>query len=154
MFLITEKKRGRKALFFCERMLVMANYYSTCRTNYFRVKDMKKFESFLSECCFEDFELCKEKNGTVCILCSNSWPSCRKPDYEDMDFFEEIKAYLKAGEVAVFMEVGSEKHRYLQGVALAVIADKPVISVSIDDIYSKASKEFGVKVNRISEAIY
>lgn len=44
----------------------MANYYETARTNYFRVKDMAKFEEFINS--ISGTETYKDEEGRVCVL--------------------------------------------------------------------------------------
>ena len=130
----------------------MANYYSTCRTNYFKVLDLKKFKEWLNEWYWEGFELCEEENGTMCILCDQGWPNCKRPDYSDADFVGEFKSHLPEKEVVVLMEAGAEKHRYLCGVAVAFMKGRKEVYVDVNDIYEKAKKRFGVK--EISSANY
>lgn len=131
----------------------MANYYSTCRTNYFHVNDMEKFEAWLNDLAWEGFELCKEKDGTVCILCDNGWPQYKGEDYdEEIDFVQEIKKFLPEKEVVVFVEAGAEKHRYVVGRAVAVMKGRKPVVIDIWDIYNVAKKRFGVE--KISEAAY
>jgi len=56
------------------------------------------------------------------------------------------------GQVAVFVEAGAEKHRYVCGRAMAVIKNGKDVIVDIDDIYKKAGKRF--KTDEISKAVY
>jgi transcriptional antiterminator Rof (Rho-off) len=59
-------------------------------------------------------------------------------DYEEFDFALLLAAHLADGEVAVAMEAGAEKLRYVNGFAFAVNAAGDVRSVSLDDIYALA----------------
>ncbi len=51
-----------------------------------------------------------------------------------------LAAYLKDDEVAVLMEVGSEKLRYLCGFATAVNSKGETVSISLEHIYELARK--------------
>ena len=130
----------------------MANYYSTCRTNYFKVKDFEEFKNWTHTIAFEGLEICEGDNGTICLLCDNGWPLCKLPDYEEFDFLTEFKQHLVEKEVVVLMEAGAEKHRYIQGMAMAVMKGRRPITIDISDIYDKAKKRFGV--DQISVAEY
>jgi hypothetical protein len=44
------------------------------------------------------------------------------------------------------MEVGTEKYRYLNGIAFAVNNKKEVIRISLDDIYEKAKETLGSQI--------
>lgn len=129
----------------------MANYYSTCRTNYFKVKDLEEFRKWAGTLTWEGFEICEGKNGTICILCDNGWPNCKLPDYESFDFLSEFKQHLPDNEVVIFVEAGNERHRYVNGIAIAIMKGRKPISVDINDIYDKAKKRFGVKEISLAE---
>lgn len=52
---------------------------------------------------------------------------------------ELVSRHLIAGDVAVFMEAGAEKFRYVGGAAVAVNSHGETVSVNLDDIYDKAA---------------
>ena len=52
------------------------------------------------------------------------------------------------------MEVGSERYRYVTGQAIAARWDGRVVHLSLNDIYEKAAREFGVDVKSITPAEY
>lgn len=131
----------------------MANYESTCRTNYFKVKDIQKFREWFNSLCGEGMELCDDHDGEFCILCDNGWPNFKGDDYDnDIDFVDELRKHLQKGQVAVLMEAGHEKHRYCTGRAIAITPGRKWIAVDINDIYQIAKKRFGIK--DISDAEY
>lgn len=66
-------------------------------------------------------------------------------DWEEIDIADELADHLESGSVAVLMEAGSEKHRYVCGYATAVNSNGTVVSLSLVDIYEKARKVFGKK---------
>jgi len=124
----------------------MANYYATARSNYFKVKDTKKFEKFCNKVGVEMVT----QNDLVGFICSRSengsLPSAiyNDGDWEDIDLCDMIASHLCRGQVAVMMEVGAVKHRYVNGYAVAVNWKGEVKEVSLDMIYDLA-KKLGVK---------
>ena len=127
----------------------MANYNATARSNWFKVKptfdawvesipdiDVQIRDGFVAifgaDCdtrCFPSQRLVEDKTGDV--------------DYEDIYLAEELAPHLEDGEIAVLMEAGAEKQRYIGGWAIAVHSDGRVVSINLNDIYGLAEKEFG-----------
>ncbi len=71
----------------------------------------------------------------------------RVPEQElgiEVSFTDFIKHHLADGEVAIYMEIGYEKMRYLVGVAIAVHSDGRAIYSNLSDIYEEAQKQFGL----------
>lgn len=72
--------------------------------------------------------------------------SCAQPQkahtdttaYAD-DISQLVSRHLVDGDVAVFMEAGAEKQRYVGGSAVAVNNRGDVVSLCLDDIYDKAA---------------
>lgn len=121
----------------------MANWHGTARSNYFHVKDDEAFEAWansLSLDCFQDDE------GRYAIA-AQGWPTSNYDDEEDEEYevflTMDLSTHLREGEVAVLMEVGNEKLRYLTGTAVAVNHKGEQVSVSLDSIYEKAALAFG-----------
>ena len=126
----------------------MANYYSWGRSNYFQVKDAAAFEAW-----------CKRWDGALEVirggdsgelhgLFFETIPGFRwaqegeadllsgyAEDWAEADFVAELADHLADGWVAVLMEVGHEKRRYLMGFATAVNSSKESITVDIWSIY-------------------
>ena len=61
----------------------------------------------------------------------------RDGDHE-IDFYAELAKHLQNGWVAIVMEVGAEKLRYVTGYAVAVNHNGKCCDVSIDRIYQLA----------------
>ena len=59
-------------------------------------------------------------------------------DLDFDDFLQELAKHLVDGWVAVMVEVGAEKLRYVTGYACAVNSKGKIKTVSIDEIYKKA----------------
>ncbi len=127
----------------------MANWYGTARSNYFKVKDADAFKAWvdsLSDC------VLIERNGLYGFYSecpdSGGFPSQRyddeTEDYVDIDMVGELSAHLVEGEVAILMEAGAEKVRYISGWSLAVAWDARTLGVNLADIYEKVKAEFGV----------
>jgi hypothetical protein len=64
----------------------------------------------------------------------------------ELDWIEILANHLADDHVAVLMEVGTEKYRYLNGIAFAVNNKKEVIRISLDDIYEKAKETLGSQI--------
>jgi hypothetical protein len=135
----------------------MANWYGSSRSNYFCVKDCEAFcqwaESrglgvFRSESNPGHFAIHSGDND------SGSWPSYDLETDSEMDLTTELAQHLPKGQIAVLMEIGAEKLRYLTGVAIAVNYKGRVAVVSLDDIYRKAAHTFRIQENEITQAAY
>jgi len=135
----------------------MANYYSTTRTNYFQVKNIKKFEDELYKFS-ENLEIHTNEKG-VCILdhLGEGFPSNyyneENEDYLDIEWGDFFSKHLEKNYVAVIVESGAEKLRYVIGYASAYTWDGRSTHISLDDIYKKAIENFGSNI-KITEAIY
>jgi len=129
----------------------MADYLASMRSNYFKVKDGGKFRAFCGKYGLEVIEEKSEDNANITLfgfLCDGPIPTGytnAKGDYVEADFTRALSRHLVEGEVAVLMEVGQEKMRYLIGFACAVNWRGKLISVSLNEIYAKARKLFGVE---------
>jgi hypothetical protein len=127
----------------------MANYYSTARTNYFRVKDVDAFNAWAKE--YEDNYRVEvvDKEDTFAILfdSESGVPTSREVDgdYDDIDFMDELSKHLADDEVAILHQAGAEKLRYINGYAIAVNNKGERRTISLDDIYTFA-KELGKNV--------
>ena len=66
----------------------------------------------------------------------------------EIDFLKELSTHLVEGEVAVVMETGAEKLRYLIGYAAAVNHKGETVDVALTDIYRKARETFGKEPTR------
>lgn len=127
----------------------MANYYSSARTNYFRVKDVDAFNAWAKE--YEDNYRVEvvDKEDTFSILFDNESgvPTSREVDgsYDEIDFMDELSKHLADDEVAILHQAGAEKLRYINGYAIAVNNKSERRTISLDDIYIFA-KELGKNV--------
>ena len=132
----------------------MANYYETCRTNYFRVKDVGAFKAWMDTVPGCTLYEGPEKNGMFCVLFDEEgYPNVRyneenggKADadpYEEFDFMEELAPHLADGSIAVVVASGAEKMRYVCGWASAVNNTGKQVYININSIYDLAKKELG-----------
>jgi hypothetical protein len=131
----------------------MAEFNSSTRTNYFRVKNAEAFTSFIA--LFDGLDT-RERDGKFVIYGECDWPTHLPAeddeDPQEIDFSGEVASHLVAGEIAVFMEVGSEKLSFLGGWAEAVRSDGEAVSISLDEIYARAAEAFSVPAGSISRA--
>ncbi len=132
----------------------MADWYGSARSNYFRVKDVERFRELCSRWNITFIRKTENVNGVetehpdlVGFLCegdSGGLPGYRyekgegedapEKEYEFEDFLHELSGLLAEGEVAVMVEAGAEKLRYVTGYALAVNSKGETESVSLDCI--------------------
>lgn len=134
----------------------MANYMSSCRSNYFKIGRPLEFMEWIGQ--FPDVVF-EERRGPDSpqdmygmVYVDNpdgaGWP-CWRFDEDDneieVDFFQDFAEFLAPDEVAVFMEVGAEKLRYLYGVAIAVHSNGETISVSLTDIMDKCFDQWAIQ---------
>jgi hypothetical protein len=140
----------------------MANYYGNARSNYFHVKDEEAFLAAMEK--LPDIEIHRSNNdeGAFCILGCNAdgagwtqwmWDEEIEDDVE-VDLPGVVSEHLVDGEVAIFMETGSEKLRYLVGWAEAINSEGERESISIDGIYELAGRLTEKHPNEISRAEY
>ena len=129
----------------------MADWWGFSRSNYFRVKDRKLFMTWAKE--IDDLEILLAKDGVVAITGQfyGGWPHVRGDDDEDFDLVAELAQHLADGEIAVLVEAGAEKLRYITGDAIAVNSQGERVALSLEHIYELAEKAFG---RRPSEAAY
>ena len=136
----------------------MANWYGTARSNYFRVKDKDAFLKwadgrrlgvFKNEGSADLFAIYGGENTD-----DGSWPSYDVEGDKEIDLVAELAQHLPKGQIAVLMEIGAEKLRYLTGVAIAVNHNGRVVQLTLSDIYRKASRTFRVAKREITQATY
>lgn len=129
----------------------MANYYGVARSNYFLVKDPEAFVNEMSKYPVE--VIAKEVDGVVLHGFidrdedggANIWAHFSEDedgdfdDYEDIEWEEVFKRHLADDWVAIIMETGAEKHRYLSGFAGAYNNKGETKVITLGDIYALAT---------------
>jgi hypothetical protein len=136
----------------------MANYYATTRSNYFRVKDAFAFEAWCRTRSIEFWTKPFEGKGDCYAIAANpgersGWPTYDNDRDADIDVTDELPAHLDPRDVAILIEIGSEKLRYLIGFATAVHSYGRTIRVDLDEIYARAAEAFGSGLT-ITDATY
>jgi len=141
----------------------MADYKGMFRTNYFKVKNLKKFTGELedwkgSSCDGEPIHI-DDGNGKMCL-----YGYCTIPDKrlsrekggplvidDNADFAEFIQEHLD-NDVAIIQEIGYEKLRYFVGISVIVSPDK----IETIDIHAadKIIKKMGFDPREVSGASY
>jgi hypothetical protein len=122
----------------------MANYVAAARSNRFAVRDREAFLAWVGTIpgLYAESEGCRDGAERFVLLADeDGWPTHRLPACgddceEEFDLFAELSERLAEGEVAVLVESGHEKLRYVGGYAAAVVHRGEKLSVSLDDIYS------------------
>lgn len=124
----------------------MANYEPWARSNYFAVKDRAAFAAFCDRWHLQVLEKPRREEPTtteVGFLCDEEqgFPSYLEDvtgvDH-DVDFMSELAMQLADGAVAIVMEIGHERWRYLVGYAVAVNAQGQKVGINLDEIYDRA----------------
>jgi len=83
-----------------------------------------------------------------------SWPSYDVEGDTEIDLVTELAQHLPKGQIAVLLEIGAEKLRYLTGMAIAVNHEGRVVELTLSDIYRKATRAFRVAESEITQATY
>jgi hypothetical protein len=138
----------------------MANWAGSARTNYFKVKDPEAFKAEMAKYELEvwpsepDSSGCDPREGSFALGSHDEWggwPSSVWDEAADedveIDLTTLVSKHLAVGEVAIFMEIGAEKLRYLTGQAIAINAKGEHRTVNLDDIYRLAA-ELGPNVTQ------
>lgn len=135
----------------------MANYYANARSNYFAVKDVEAFKAAMPS----EIGVWTDNQGLARVAIfaegadGNGWQSHEYADDlsdegVEIDLPALIAPHLLDGEVAILMEVGNEKLRYLIGHAVAVNSKGKTTEIDLSMIYELAEKQLGAArpVNR------
>jgi hypothetical protein len=106
----------------------MANYYGKARSNYFAVTDEQAFREDIAKCNVHLLERTTEDGQTLFGVMDSdddemdtcmAWSADDDTDETEMTWGEFFQKHLADGWVAILMEIGSEKHRFLVGYATA-----------------------------------
>ena len=133
----------------------MANYIGQGRSNYFVVKDADAFRAEFEQYGVEIIERAVDGETLYGFMDNDgdggglSWSRYNEEteDFEDIDYLDAVSKHLAEGEVCIIIESGSEKYRYLNGVAYAVNSKGERKVVSLTDIYEQA-KELGSNITQ------
>ena len=136
----------------------MANWYGSARSNHFKVKDTGAFLQWAER---RRLGVFKTERGSDILAIhpddstdSGGWPSYDPDTDNEFDLVSELSEHLAPGQVAILLEVGAEKLRYLTGQAIAVNPKGRVVGISLGDIYRKAARAFRVAESEIIRAEY
>jgi len=126
------------------------------RSNYFCVKDEAAFRSWAENLDLVVFTNDRGRFGFYSNTDDGGFPTERITEggEEELDLVCELGMHLADGEIAVLMEVGHEKARYVSGFAVALNNAGKRVEFSLSDIYQKAAETFHVNVNSVPEATY
>lgn len=125
----------------------MANFYGTARSNYFEVKNDEAFEAAMAR--LPDITVINQ-GDLVGVMVDNSDSGCFPSwmydadgeigmDEEEIDIVALVAEHLVDSEVAIFMEAGAEKHRYVSGWAEAINSKGERKTISLNNIYDLAA---------------
>ena len=145
----------------------MANYYGVGRTNYFAVKDAKAFEAEMADYPVEVITRKDEDGKKVLygLMDANEdgggwvWSHYRTLTDEDgneewadfeIDWTDVFARHLVDGWVAILVETGAEKYRYVSGYALAVNSKGETREINLSRDIDKLAQELGENVTDAS----
>jgi hypothetical protein len=136
----------------------MANYVAATRSNYFRVKDTAAFEAWCNKRDLDFWTKAVDEMGDCYPISADTgdcagWPCYDSGTRDEFAITDELATQLDPRDVAILVEIGSEKQRYLAGYATAVHPDGRTVSVSLTDIHERATQAFGPTLG-ITEAAY
>jgi hypothetical protein len=108
----------------------VANYYGQARSNYFAVKDEQAFRADIEKCDVHLLTHTTEDGQTLFGVMDSegsdspmdtwfAWSADDETDEPEMTWSEFFQKHLADGWVAILVEIGSEKYRFLNGVATA-----------------------------------
>ena len=124
----------------------MANYYGVTRTNYFAVKNEEEFRKDLANLPVELIEAKEEGKKVFGFLDADSngggdidtiWNE-ETEESEEVDWQAFFQKHLADDWVAIIVSSGAEKHRYINGYAVAYNNKGESRSVGVEDIYKLA----------------
>ena len=132
----------------------MANYYASSRTNYFLVKDVEAFTNeveslsqltiitkVIDEVTFVGLLSEDEDGGFPWSLIDD------QGDTGEIEWGDLFAKHLQDDSVAILIEAGAEKLRYISGYAVAYNNKKETRVIDLSDIY-KLAEEIGKDVPR------
>ena len=124
----------------------MANYYASARTNYFRVKDEPTFTEWAENRGVNIIRDAEQRFGLLPNDDNNgSFPNHDLDNEEEIDFMAELSEHLADGSVAIMMEAGTEKLRYINGYAEAINNKGDRVVLDLSNIYELA-KTLGTEI--------
>ena len=135
----------------------MANYTASARSNYFRVKDEDAFQREMDG--VPNIKCHRDKDGRFMIheTMGEGWPGFRYDEETDeeveIDVAEIVYPHLADGEVAILMESGHEKLRYVTGYAVAINQRGERRSLNLSDIYEQARRWARTSLPRNTEEV-
>ena len=128
----------------------MADYTGSARSNYFRLRDdaaRAELETFIRTHELDITIITSEQDDSRIALLDASgrgWDTSyfddQADDYIDFTIWDVVGPLLADECVAVFIEVGAEKLRYLSGIAVAVNNKGQTRQVLTGDIYELAGQ--------------
>lgn len=126
----------------------MANYEAYVRSNYFRVKNEAAFrqwaEGLRLDVPVDEKMPDGEQRFAIYSNDVGGWPQWREPERDEagdeVDFVAELQDHLADDDVAILLEVGHEKLRYLGGSA-QVCTPQEIRSVNLTEEAMRIARE-------------
>ena len=131
----------------------MSSWIGQARSNYFKVKDVEAFKEW---CSIRNLE-CLENSDGVGFVTLEEYGNMPSFWYDEDDndceinYEAELPEFLKKGEVAILMEAGSEKARFITGWAQAIHSSGDTFSICLNDVYTMAKAKWDAKKVSVCE---
>ena len=140
------------------------NYYATARTSYFKVKDEAKFKSWAKSLELDIWKTTKKDPykeklfalgqnqheggfaGVYVEPLDSVGDETDNSDYEDnvVDVLYSLQEHIADDWAAIYVEAGSEKQRYIVGIA-TVVTNKEVRTVEVNNWANNLCRDMGYK---------
>jgi len=138
----------------------MADWTGHARSNYFRVKDVDAFTTFINNVPGIAFWT-KDNDSTNFAIFADvtdhgGWPDTRDIEGQDDNCYDmgsladDLVQHLAENEVAILMEIGNERLRYFTFRSTAVTWDGRRIDLDSDEIYDRVVNEFNIIPTSVS----
>jgi len=130
----------------------MSTYYGSCLSNFFKVKDLEKFEEWISK--FPELETFGGETkehiafGSTQSGIPDYMMSEDGEDSTEVEFITELSKHLREGEVAIVQEIGNEKLLYFRGFSVVIDWQGNSKYFSISDAYEWANEKYGRDISR------
>jgi len=134
------------------------NYTLHARSNYFRVRDPKRFKRWCRYFGLDYWtgkEIPGSEDEAYAIAADNSdgWPSTHPETGDEFDFDAELAKHLDPRDIALLYQIGHEGLRFISGHSSAIHADGRAVHVGLHTIHDLARETFGNEVV-ITQACY
>lgn len=124
----------------------MANWCGVGRSNYFKVRDNEAFADFMEQTLTSmtaQYDVEKE-SWWIRLTDENGFDWNSSDEDGGIDHISEFASHLQENEIAIFIEIGAEKLRYLTGFALGIAWNGELTQLNLNEIYELVFDKYGI----------